>query len=270
MTDTAASQKFKAQGDTAYRQSQFAQAADLYLQAIQADGTNPVLFTNRAMALLKLERFADAAHSCSQALAIDSTSVKALWRRGTAYYSLGQFAKAQHDFNCGLALEPTNTALLTELEKTKKALESAAASKAQLPRSGRGIAAPIASSAPQPMSVPQSPQDFERAWREHASVPARLYEYLKMVPIVRLPSLFRASLESAHIADITNALEHGYQTHKDFDLVFKVLSALPSIDRFSLALLFTDDKVKERIHHLLKQLATEMDVDAALLTNKYS
>ncbi|KAJ2660600.1 RNA polymerase II-associated protein 3 [Coemansia sp. RSA 1199] len=269
MTDTVASQKFKAQGDTAYRQSRFAQAADFYLQAIQADGTNPVLFTNRAMAQLKLGQFTDAANSCSQALAIDSTSVKALWRRGTAYYSLGQFSKAHHDFTCGLALEPTNAVLSTELEKTKKALESAAASKAQLPRSGSGITTPIAGSTPQPMSVPQSPQDFERAWREHASVPARLYKYLKMVPVARLPSLFRASLESTHIADITNALEHGYQTHKDFDLVFKVLSTLPSIDRFSLALLFTDDKVKERIHHLLKQLTTVHGVDAASLTNEY-
>ncbi|KAJ2341162.1 hypothetical protein GGF43_006235, partial [Coemansia sp. RSA 2618] len=122
MADTAAMQKRKALGDAAYRQGQFAQAVDCYTQAIKADSTNPVLFTNRAMALLKLDEFAEAADSCSQALDLDSTNVKALWRRGTAYYNLGQFSKAQHDFAAGVALEPTNTVLSAELEKTKKAL----------------------------------------------------------------------------------------------------------------------------------------------------
>ncbi|KAJ1832680.1 hypothetical protein LPJ63_003351 [Coemansia sp. RSA 2711] len=261
MNQPNAARELKAQGDSAYRQGQFAQAVAHYTDAIKADSTNPTVLTNRAMALLKLERFTDAVDSCTQALRIDATNVKALWRRGTAYYKLGQLAKAQCDFAAGLAIEPANAVLAAELDKSVKAIEAAAG----IPQPKLSINAAL-----EPVAEPRSPQDFERAWREHARVPARLYEYLKLIPTDKLPALFRASLEAGHVVDTASALEHGVQLHADLELVDRVLSTLPQIDRFSLALLFLDPSEKERIRSLLRQLAASKNLDMSPLAAKYS
>ncbi|KAJ2849604.1 hypothetical protein IWW36_002501 [Coemansia brasiliensis] len=252
--------QFKSQGDSAFKQGKYAKAIDFYSQAICIDSTNAVLFTNQAMAFLKLEKYTDAAENCSKALRLSPDNVKALWRRGVAYYNLGQLDDAQRDFTAALNLNPKNALLASELNKVKQAIDAANFdSNARLPLD-------IFQYDLSSLSIAESSQNFERAWREHAHVPARLYRCLKLVPSTRLPRLFGASLESTHIADITAALEHGYQTFNDYELVHKVLSALPAANRFSLALLFLDAKVKERIQRLLEQVASSADAKSLIAT----
>ncbi|KAJ2632150.1 hypothetical protein H4R22_001481 [Coemansia sp. RSA 1290] len=245
--------QFKSQGDSAFKQGQYAKAIELYSQAIRTDSTNPVVFTNQAMAFLKLEKYADAAESCSKALQLSPNSVKALWRRGVAYYNLKRLEDAQRDFTAAMNLNPQNTLLASELSKVNQAIA------ATNPESNADSPLDISQHDLSSLAIAESSQDFERAWREHAHVPSRLYECLKLIPSVRLPRLFGASLESDHVAEITAALEYGYQKCSDYELVHKVLSMLPAVNRFSLALMFLDAKVKERIQGLLKKMPPTAD-----------
>ncbi|KAJ2803473.1 RNA polymerase II-associated protein 3 [Coemansia guatemalensis] len=220
------------------------------------------------MALLKLERFAEAIDSCSRALAIDPANVKALWRRGTASFSLGRLNNAKHDFEAGLNIEPGNKILAAELERTDKALSVKTADIPSLLRKG-SVGIHDANAAVRPMSVPQSPQDFERAWREHRCSSERLYNYLELVSAARIPDMFRASLEADHIAAIVRALSFGYATRGNSQLALDVLAALTKTERFSLALLFQSNSDKKAIIDVLQRISADTGADTSALQASY-
>ncbi|KAJ2077461.1 Serine/threonine-protein phosphatase 5 [Coemansia sp. RSA 988] len=266
--ETAAAERLKALGDSAFRHGRFEEAARQYAQAIEADGNIAAIYTNQAMAFLKLERFAEAIDSCSRALAIEPANVKALWRRGTANFGLGYLHDAKHDFDAGLEIEPGNRMLAAELKKIDKA--SLAETTDTLPSALKGkVDIHNANIAMQPMFVPQSPQDFERTWREHCGSPERLYNYVKIVSAARIPEMFRASLEADHIAAIARALSFGYSTHRNAQLVLDVLAALAKSERFSLALLFQNNSDKKAIIDLVQQISADTDVDTSALQALY-
>ncbi|GAB5371283.1 hypothetical protein AAMO2058_001565900 [Amorphochlora amoebiformis] len=64
------------------------EAIGLYTEAIGLDGTNPVYFVNRGVALYKIHKYEAASKDCNEAIGLDSTYAKA-WMR------LGQIQMAQ-------------------------------------------------------------------------------------------------------------------------------------------------------------------------------
>jgi len=117
----------KDQGNQAFREGRFYDAVQLYSQGIQLDDSLAVLYSNRAMALLKLGNFVDAESDCTTCLSLDPSNVKALLRRGTARAYLAQFQEALEDFEQVLVLEPNNAAAAQELERMKEAFSTPAA-----------------------------------------------------------------------------------------------------------------------------------------------
>ncbi|KAJ2610521.1 Serine/threonine-protein phosphatase 5 [Coemansia sp. RSA 1365] len=265
---TTVAENLKAEGDSAFRQGRFEEAVRQYAQAIEEDDSIAVLYTNQAMALLKLERFAEAVDSCSRGLVVEPNNVKALWRRGTANFGLGNLHEAKHDFEAGLRIQPGNKILATELEKTKKAILAETAGASSLGLEG-GVGIHGAGAKTRPMSVPQSPQDFERAWREHSGSPERLYKYLELVSAARIPDLFRASLEAAHIAAIVRALSFGYSKHGNPQFALDVLAALIETERFSLALLFQSNSDKDAIINIIQQISEDTGINTTALQEFY-
>ncbi|KAJ3295225.1 Sperm associated antigen 1 [Borealophlyctis nickersoniae] len=55
------------------------------------------LYTNRALAYLRLHEWQKAVKDCTEALKLDGGSVKAMWRRAEAHRSLKEFEKARDD-----------------------------------------------------------------------------------------------------------------------------------------------------------------------------
>ncbi|TPX68541.1 hypothetical protein SpCBS45565_g02976 [Spizellomyces sp. 'palustris'] len=55
------------------------------------------LFTNRALAYLRLKEFKQAVEDCSEAVKVDASCAKALWRRAEGYRGLRQYAEAIKD-----------------------------------------------------------------------------------------------------------------------------------------------------------------------------
>ncbi|KAL3142976.1 Amidase 1 [Trebouxia sp. C0009 RCD-2024] len=112
-------ESFKAQANEAFKCGDFDGAIAGYSGAIQADPHNPVYFSNRAMAYLKVMRFAEAKDDCDSALNLE-LNVKTLLRRGTAWLGLQEIESAQKDFKHVLSLEPNNRQARQELKALKE------------------------------------------------------------------------------------------------------------------------------------------------------
>jgi DnaJ family protein C protein 7 len=80
-------------GNAAFKQGAYAEAIDLWTQAIQLDQTNASLVTklysNKATALFKLKRYPESIQDCNRAISLDSEFVKAYVRRAECYFAIG-------------------------------------------------------------------------------------------------------------------------------------------------------------------------------------
>ena len=84
----------KEKGNEAFRQCKYQEAIELYTSAILINDTNPVLFTNRAQALLKIGKALDATHDCRQAIKLKPDFIKAFIHLAKALKDLGEFQEA--------------------------------------------------------------------------------------------------------------------------------------------------------------------------------
>ncbi|KAF2857880.1 U-box-domain-containing protein [Piedraia hortae CBS 480.64] len=80
----------KNKGNTAFRTGDFLSAERSYTSAITTTPSNPILYTNRANARLKLHRYLDAASDCHIALALSSSNAKAHYFLSQAQLGLSQ------------------------------------------------------------------------------------------------------------------------------------------------------------------------------------
>ncbi|KAL5112418.1 RNA polymerase II-associated protein 3 [Taenia crassiceps] len=105
----------KEQGNICFKESKYEEAVVHYTSAIRLAPENPLLYSNRALALCKLERFASAEADCSTALTINPKLVKALYRRAHARKALGKLDEAISDLKRVLDIEARNSAALKDL-----------------------------------------------------------------------------------------------------------------------------------------------------------
>ncbi|RXW11343.1 hypothetical protein EST38_g14512 [Candolleomyces aberdarensis] len=92
--DVEGAERLKTQGNELYGKKDYISAHLKYTEAIKKDPKNPVLYANRAAALLALKKYSDAAWDCTQAVELDPTYVKAWGRLGTAAYALSAWEKS--------------------------------------------------------------------------------------------------------------------------------------------------------------------------------
>ena len=118
-SDEAAAAAAKAEGNAAFAEGQWADAAAAYGSGLRLQPRSAVLLANRAQARLRLGDFAGAVDDCTACLAVDGRSVKALLRRGTARASLGHLSAALADFEAAKALEPANKAAGAEVRRLR-------------------------------------------------------------------------------------------------------------------------------------------------------
>ncbi|KAI8628316.1 U-box domain-containing protein [Xylariaceae sp. FL1651] len=87
--------RLKEDGNQYYTSGNYVGAESLYSKAIIADDTNPSLYTNRAMARIKLELYDSAISDCHACLKLSGDNMK-------AYFILSQCLLALHDFDGAL------------------------------------------------------------------------------------------------------------------------------------------------------------------------
>jgi STIP1 family protein 1 len=83
----AAADALKEQGNKAFKEGDYAAAEELYTQACQRFSRNPLLFTNRANARLKLQRWEGAVNDCLKSIEISGRA-----QNHKAYYFLGEWS----------------------------------------------------------------------------------------------------------------------------------------------------------------------------------
>jgi tetratricopeptide (TPR) repeat protein len=113
----------KAEGNEAFQAQKYADADRLYSSAITLDPENAVLYSNRAITLIKLEHWDESIQVCDTGLMLNpekKTRIKLLWRRGVALVQLKQFEEARNCYNEALELDPANTMVFKRLEELNK------------------------------------------------------------------------------------------------------------------------------------------------------
>ncbi|KAK7956508.1 CHIP protein (carboxyl terminus of Hsc70-interacting protein) [Apiospora aurea] len=92
--DTVKAGLLKTDGNKRFQDGDFVGAESLYSKAIIADDTNPALYTNRAMARLKLGLWDSVIADCQACLKLNDESMKAHYYLAQAYLELRAFDDA--------------------------------------------------------------------------------------------------------------------------------------------------------------------------------
>lgn len=91
-------ENIKCLANKAFTAHKYAQAINLYTQAIELNNQNAIYWANRAFAHIKLEEYGSALEDASKAIEVDPTYSKGYYRRGAAYLAMGKFKEALKDF----------------------------------------------------------------------------------------------------------------------------------------------------------------------------
>jgi len=83
-----------------------------------------VVFSNRAMAYLKLREFLKAEDDCTNALKLNEKHVKSLVRRGQARRRLERHKESLRDYEAAAEIEPENKEIKDEIAIAKKKINT--------------------------------------------------------------------------------------------------------------------------------------------------
>lgn len=115
-------EELKVLANEAFKAHKFAQAIDLYTQAIDLNGDNAVYWANRALAHTKLEEYGSAIIDATKAVEIDPKYSKGYYRRGAAYLAMAKFKEALKDFQQVKKLCPNDPDASKKLKECEKAV----------------------------------------------------------------------------------------------------------------------------------------------------
>ena len=115
---------YKEQGNKCLKNGKINDAIIYYTKGIEADPTNALLYSNRAMANLKLEKYDLVVEDCSESIKLDESYFKSYLRRASAYSNLEQVELSEADLKTVLKLQPDNKEALNELNKLKLVKEN--------------------------------------------------------------------------------------------------------------------------------------------------
>lgn len=113
--------KFKEDGNEAFKNGNWNSAIKLYTKAINAlqDDSRDIAiyYKNRAAAYLKEEKYQEAVNDCDKSLEIVPTDPKALFRRCQALEKLERYEEAYRDARHVLNVDPSNKTIQPVLER---------------------------------------------------------------------------------------------------------------------------------------------------------
>lgn len=119
-------EELKTQGNKAFSAGNYADALNFFTKAIQLDGQNHVLFSNRSGCYVALHQYGDALSDADKCIRIKPDWVKGFVRRGAALHGMRRYPEAVEAYNAGIALDATNSACLQGIKDVQMA-ESAEA-----------------------------------------------------------------------------------------------------------------------------------------------
>ncbi|ENN77600.1 hypothetical protein HUJ04_000770 [Dendroctonus ponderosae] len=128
--DITECEKYKEQGNEAFKNNQWDEAVKHYTKAINSVKGEPkelaIYYKNRSAAYLKQENFENAVKDCDRSLEICPNDPKALFRRCQALESLERFEEAYRDATQIFKDDPTNKAVQPYLQRLHRIVEERA------------------------------------------------------------------------------------------------------------------------------------------------
>ncbi|KAJ3099654.1 Hsp90 cochaperone [Phlyctochytrium bullatum] len=112
----------KAQGNKAFASGDFKTAISFFTQAIDQDGSNHVLFSNRSACYASLKDYVKALDDADKTVELNPNWAKGYSRKGAALYGLSRYKEATEAYQAGLAIEPSNAQLQKGLKDSEAAL----------------------------------------------------------------------------------------------------------------------------------------------------
>lgn len=112
-------QEHKEKGNKAFQSEKYAESISWYTQAIQADPTDHVLYSNRSAAYIGSKEFAKALADADKCISIKSNWGKGYYRKAATLLQLNRTSEAVDVLNKGLTQEPNNADILKKLEEAK-------------------------------------------------------------------------------------------------------------------------------------------------------
>lgn len=94
------------------------QAIECYARAIKLNPADPLNYSNRAMANLKIENYELVVKDATKAIKLDPESIKAYHRRGKAHLAMDLVEKAILDFEFCASRNPNDPEFLDCLSKS--------------------------------------------------------------------------------------------------------------------------------------------------------
>ncbi|XP_038901673.1 serine/threonine-protein phosphatase 5-like [Benincasa hispida] len=115
-------EEIKCLANKAFTAHKYAQAINLYTEAIELNNRNAVYWANRAFAHIKLEEYGSALEDASKAIEVDPRYSKGYYRRGAAYLAMGKFEEALKDFQQLKKMCPNDPDTIKKLKECEKAI----------------------------------------------------------------------------------------------------------------------------------------------------
>ncbi|XP_076239622.1 stress-induced phosphoprotein 1 [Calliopsis andreniformis] len=116
----------KEKGNAALQEGRFEEAIKYYTEAINLDGNNHVLYSNRSAAYAKAEQYQQALEDAEKTVALKPDWGKGYSRKGSALAYLGKYDESIDAYKTGLQLDPNNAQLKSGLEEVKAQKQAAA------------------------------------------------------------------------------------------------------------------------------------------------
>ncbi|KAL7416209.1 Metallo-dependent phosphatase-like protein [Mrakia frigida] len=118
--DVAEALRLKGDANKAFAAKDFREAIRLYSNAITLNPRDPIFWSNRSIAKMKLEEFGGAISDATKAIEIDPTAVKPFYRRALSQLAIVKPRPAIADLKTVLRLDPANKEARKQLEATLK------------------------------------------------------------------------------------------------------------------------------------------------------
>jgi len=119
-------EQHKAKANELFKAGDFPGAIKEFDEAVKRDPSNKTLYTNRALAYIKLMEPMRAKQDAEKALELDPEFVKAWVRKGTVHQLMKEYHKSLEAFEKGLKLDPENKECKDGYAKTMMLIQSTA------------------------------------------------------------------------------------------------------------------------------------------------
>lgn len=120
--DRKKAEEAKDRANKLFGAKKYAEAAEVYSEAIAFDPKNPVYYSNRAFAYIRSEFYGAAITDAETAISLDPKFIKAYYRRAVGHMAMGKLKDAVKDFKAVVKVAPRDADAKIKLSECEKEL----------------------------------------------------------------------------------------------------------------------------------------------------